>query len=218
MNTTWQYPKLLLIAFGIASLGLISVTDRFLFNLLKSFESPLAVLADLRIPSLLLVSAIYFAIRKNKIVDSSHEKLITRKVFIAPMIWLIMTAYFVLVRKVWVPSLKDWIDWTAFLITGLIAEEILFRGILFDLIVRVFGSRKLLLNLSFPVLVTSVLFGLQHLSYHDFRVNSASLTQVVYTTIMGIVFANFKESTGRLWLVILLHMMTNFFTLIRTLN
>jgi membrane protease YdiL (CAAX protease family) len=202
---------------GVASLGLISVTDRFLFNLLSGIESPLAILADLRIPSLILISTIYFLIRKVGIVDCTSEKVLTPKVFMTPMIWLVMTAYFVLVKEVWVPSLKDWIDWIAFMITGLIAEEMLFRGILFDLSSRVFGSQKLL-NLSLPVLISSLLFGLQHLSYHGFRFNSASLTQVIYTIVMGIVFANLRESTGRLWLAVLLHMMTNSFTLVRNLS
>lgn len=216
MKKWWQRPGLILILVGVLSLGLISVTDKLVFNFLKDLGSSLALLADLRLSSLLLVSIFYVGILKTHIVEPSVKISPTKKDFRWPIIWLVVTAYFVLVKKVWVPSLKDWVDWTAFMITGLVAEEILFRGILYDLCVKVFRDRRIL-NLSMPVLITSILFGLQHLSYHGFRINAASITQVVYTTVMGIIFANVKESTGRLWPVIVLHMLTNSFTLIRNL-
>lgn len=216
MRKIFQNPKFLFVTIGIASLGIISLTDRFIYNFLIRFESPLALLADLRITSLMLVFSIYFALKRMNILKDSNQKPVEKNAFLVPIIWLIMTGYFVLVQKVWVPSLKDWIDWTAFLVTGLVAEEILFRGVLFDLGVRVFGSRKIF-NLSFPVLVTSFLFGLQHLSYHNFQIHSASVTQVLYTTMMGIVFAKFREAIGSLWPVIFLHLMNNFFTVIRNL-
>jgi membrane protease YdiL (CAAX protease family) len=174
-----QNPALILISVGVLSLGLISVTDKLLFNFLKNLDSSLSLLADLRLSSLLLVSFLYIGILKTHIVEPSVKILPTKKDFRGPIIWLVLTAYFVLIKKVWVPNLKDWVDWTAFMITGLVAEEILFRGILYDLCVKVFQDRRIL-NLSMPVLITSILFGLQHLSYHGFKINSASITSGIY--------------------------------------
>lgn len=216
MKKWWQRPGLILILVGALSLGLISVTDKLVFNFLKDLDSSLALFADLRLSSLLLVSIFYIGILKTHIIDQSVKISPTKEDFRGPIIWLVMTAYFVLIKKVWVPSLKDWVDWTAFMITGLVAEEILFRGILYDLCVKVFRDRKIS-NLSLPVLITSILFGLQHFAYHGFKINAASITQVVYTMVMGIIFANVKESTGRLWPVMVLHMLTNSFTLIRNI-
>ena len=206
--------KIILLVLSILSVGFISLTDKYIFDLLTGLHSPLALLADLRLPSLTIISVLYFVLIKTRLVEPIDKISPGKRAFQGPLIWLLMTAYFVLVKKVWVPNLKDWVDGTAFMLTGLIAEEILFRGILYDLCNKVFGYRRFL-NFSIPVLLTAILFGLQHLSYHGFKITPASTTQVVYTIFMGIVFATFKESTGRLWPVILLHMLTNSFTLIR---
>jgi membrane protease YdiL (CAAX protease family) len=79
-----------------------------------------------------------------------------------------------------------------------------------------FGFRKIA-KFSGPVWITAVLFGLQHLGYHGFAINPASLTQVGYTILAGLVFGSLRESSGRLWPAILLHLATNSFTIIRNL-
>jgi len=175
MSKWYRLPELLLILIGFLSLGLISITDKVIYNFLMDSGSSLALFADLRFPSLILVGAIYAGLLKMQIIDSPVPISPSKRDFRGPSIWLVLTAYFVLVKKVWVPNLKDWIDWIAFIVTGLIAEEILFRGILFDLCRKVFRERQVL-NLSIPVLLTSFLFGIQHLSYHHFQINSASIT------------------------------------------
>lgn len=131
-----------------------------------------------------------------------------------PALWLMLTAYFVLIRRVWVPDLNSWIDYVAFMGTGLLAEELLFRNVLLGLGTKIFGFRRIL-KFSIPVWITAALFGVQHLGYHQFSINTASLSQVAYTFVMGLVFGSLRESSGRLWPVILLHLATNVFTVLR---
>lgn len=213
MKSVRENPKTVLACFSLFSFFLIASVDRFLFRMLPA---PLSLLADLRITSLLLVSAIYFSLKEIYGFAALSKPRLSRRVVFMVVSWLPLTAYFVLIRKVWVPRLPTWIDITAFMLTGLIAEEILFRGILFNLAERVFGARSLF-KFTYPVLITSLLFGLQHLSYHSFSLNSAALTQVAYTTAMGIVFGSIKEVSGRIWPAILFHMLNNSFTLMRNL-
>lgn len=212
-----KYPVITLVFMGIISLGFITITDRLFFKVLESIYAPLAILADLRLPSLFFILATYFSIKRLYLTTSQPNISLRRNTIILATCWLTVTAYFVLVRKIWVPALNDWVDYVAFMVTGLIAEEFLFRGILFDLSTKVFRDKRVL-QFSVPVLVTSILFGLQHISYHGFILSSASITQVAYTTVMGFVFANIKESFGYLWIVILFHMINNSFALLRNLS
>lgn len=210
-------PVFLLFLISIISFGFIAYTDRYLYQIFESIFKPLAIIADLRLTSLSIVFVAYLWLRKKYLLNFSAIKENQKRTLVLAAIWLIATAYFVLIKKVWVPTLKDWIDYVAFMITGLIAEEILFRGIIFDLSTKVFGDKKLL-SFSMPVLFSAVVFGLQHLAYHKFEINAASITQVIYTTFTGIVFARIKESTGSLYWVILFHMINNSFTVIRNLG
>jgi membrane protease YdiL (CAAX protease family) len=61
--------------------------------------------------------------------------------------------------------IRGWIDVTAFMITGLCAEEFLFRGALFGLAQQVFGKRSLL-KLPVPVIYSAFFFAAQHIQYH----------------------------------------------------
>lgn len=203
---------------GLFSIFLIPVLDRTAFQWLTGLNSSLAILADLRISSLAIVTIIYMYVYKfypiqNDVID--RKKL--EKAIVISIIWIIMTAYFVLVKKVWVPALLNWVDYFAFMITGLLAEELLFRGALFNLCQSFFGS-KAIARISVTVWITSLLFGLQHLGYHHFRIDASTITQIIYTIIMGIVFGNLRLVTGKVWPVILFHFITNSFTVIRSLG
>lgn len=211
---TSQVPALILTLIGIMSLGFIAITDRFFFKLFESVYAPLAILADLRLTSLLIIVTTYVWIKRIYSIRSKPRVKGLKHAILLSICWLMVTAYFVLIKEVWVPQLKDWVDYVAFMMTGLIGEEILFRGILFDLSIKVFGE-KTFLSFSAPVFWSSILFGFQHLAYHGFALNTASMTQVTYILVMGIVFARIKENTGSLWAVIALHMVSNSFTLIR---
>ncbi len=210
-----QNRKVLLIV-GFCSLGLIPLTDKYFFNLLGRFCPSLAVIADLRLTSLLLVTLIWILFGEQSQTGRSDNPFKPRSLLL-PAIWLALTAYFVLVKQVWVPALTHWADYVAFMGTGLLAEELLFRGTLFSLCGKAFGFRKIG-KFSAPVWISASLFSLQHLGYHGFQINSASVSQVTYALLMGLVFGSLREASGFLWPAIALHVITNLFTVIRSLG
>jgi hypothetical protein len=73
------------------------------------------------------------------------------------------------------------------MLTGLLAEEFLFRGAIYELTKKAFPNLYIW-RFSGPVLISSIFFGLQHLGYHHFQINQASISQVIYTFIMGLFF------------------------------
>lgn len=212
-----NFPELALVVIGVISLGFIVITDRYFFKFFEVFFPSLSILADLRLTSLFIITIVYFYLKNFYSLKYKPTTEQRNSALILCGCWLMATAYFVLIQKVWVPTLKDWIDAVAFMITGLIVEEILFRGIVFDLSKKVFGDKKFG-SFSIAVIISALLFGIQHLSYHHFAINSASITQLLYTMAMGLVFAQLRETTGTLWSVIVFHMINNSMTLLRNFS
>jgi len=81
-------------------------------------------------------------------------------------------------------------------------EELLFRGVIFALLMRLPAWRGIVLS--------GVLFGSMHL-LHGFMGDpwSAALGQAAITALAGMMFAAVRYATGSLWLVIVLHVATN---------
>jgi membrane protease YdiL (CAAX protease family) len=211
-------PAIALSILACVSLFLISTLDRGIYHWLDGHAASLSIIADLRLTSLATILGIYFCTKRYfPTEDRKGTAEEIKRALLLAVIWILATAYFVLIRKTWVPALNRWIDTFAFMITGLLGEELLFRGALYDLSVKTFGLKNFA-RFSVPVWITSILFGVQHLGYHHFQINSASITQIIYTTVMGLFFCNLREASGRLWPVVLLHLLTNSFTLIRNLN
>src|SRR5690606_16855531 len=117
------------------SLGLLSWVDDGAYRLFG--PGGLAVVAAVRLTSLAVCLALLLAIGGAAALRFALPRDQRRFVLIASMLWLIPTAWFVLVARVWVPRLEGWVDYVAFLGTGLLAEELLFRGALYELADRV---------------------------------------------------------------------------------
>jgi len=83
-----------------------------------------------------------------------------------------------------------------------VAEELLFRGIIFAMLIRLPLGRALLIN--------AVLFGSMHLM-HGFMDGDwgAAGHQAMMTIMGGLLFAAVRAETGSLWPPILLHMFLN---------
>ena len=83
-----------------------------------------------------------------------------------------------------------------------LAEELLFRGVIFALLIRLPLARALLIN--------AVLFGAMHLLHGIMDGNWAAAGHQALVTIMGgLAFAAVRAETGSLWPPILLHMLLN---------
>ena len=82
------------------------------------------------------------------------------------------------------------------------AEELLFRGVIFALLIRLPLGRALLLN--------GVLFGAMHLIHGVMDGDwAAAGHQALMTTLGGLAFAAVRAETDSLWPPIILHMLLN---------
>jgi len=91
-------------------LGFIAITDRLFFKLFMSINRLLTIIPDLRLTSLFILILAYVWIRKSYPSQLQPQLEGRKRTLRLAIIWLIMTAYFVLIQKVWVPKLNDWLD------------------------------------------------------------------------------------------------------------
>ena len=83
-----------------------------------------------------------------------------------------------------------------------LAEELLFRGVIFALLIRLPLARALLIN--------GILFGAMHLMHGIMDGDwAAAGHQALVTILGGLAFAAVRAQTGSLWPPILLHMLLN---------
>ncbi|HEU4850605.1 MAG TPA: CPBP family intramembrane glutamic endopeptidase [Telluria sp.] len=81
-------------------------------------------------------------------------------------------------------------------------EELLFRGVIFALLLRLSKGRAIVLN--------GILFGSMHLIHGFMDGNwTTALSQAAVTSVAGMMFTAVRYGTGSLWLVIFLHMILN---------
>ena len=142
------------------SLGLITGVDDAVASVLGRFAPALAWIAWIRIPSLVVCAILFVAARPGEAWRFSRKTLSWPVVRVA-LFWLVPAGYAVLVARVWVPALPRWIDVVAFLVTGLLAEELLFRGAIFQLANRILAERPRVAAWG-SVLLSSVFFAAQH--------------------------------------------------------
>ena len=145
----------------IFSIGLITSTDR-----VASFVLPssLETLAYIRIPSLLLCFLLWVAVGQRSAFHFPIQSIQWRRVLVPACMWLVPTAFLVLSHTVWVPYISRPLDIVAFMVTGLLAEEFLFRGAIYDLVLRVFEGQT---ASKVAVGYSALFFGLGHLQYHN---------------------------------------------------
>lgn len=208
---------ILTVGICVCSVGLITVVDNALASALSSSMPRLQWVAWVRIPSLVVCVALFVITNPTASYRLPLVETITFPVVALVLFWLLPAAYAVLVAKVWVPSLPRWIDVVAFMLTGLLAEELLFRGAIFQMVLRCAGSINPVLEWA-AVLVSAGFFAVQHLQYHGFQLTPAAAIQLAYTFGMGVVFGLLREKTGSIWPPIVVHLITNSFTLWRNLT
>lgn len=75
-----------------------------------------------------------------------------------------------------------------------VGEEILFRGLLWD-IANHLNSDYHFLGLPGTIWMTTLAFGMMHFQYNHFQVNLASITQFAYTFIAGLALGVIRQRT-----------------------
>ena len=88
-----------------------------------------------------------------------------------------------------------------FVVTGF-SEEILFRGLIFSVIIfYIPGNLKIgKLTISYGVLISTLLFSLAHIgiNYHTLSIESINYMQLVFTFGLGMFYAIMREKSGSL--------------------
>jgi membrane protease YdiL (CAAX protease family) len=92
-------------------------------------------------------------------------------------------------------------------------EEILFRGILINTILYRFGKRKK--GIYYAIIISSVLFGLSHLSNLINRpsILIGTISQVVYAAATGLLYSIVYIKYRNIWSVIIIHALFNLLSL-----
>ncbi len=93
-----------------------------------------------------------------------------------------------------------------------LAEEFAYRGVLLMLLDKSFGRPWRLLGAQFGwgLIIVSVLFGLMHgLDIHGFSIQHIYWSELVFTFIMGVLFAWLRERAGSVWPGVAFHNFAN---------
>ncbi|WP_298160344.1 CPBP family intramembrane glutamic endopeptidase [Brevundimonas sp.] len=91
-----------------------------------------------------------------------------------------------------------------FLVFGLLAEEFLFRGVVFEAFQRLSPSGG-----QAAVIGSALLLAVSHFGYHSYRLTPEAFSQVAYTFPLGLALGWLRLRTGRIAPGSLAHMMFN---------
>jgi membrane protease YdiL (CAAX protease family) len=193
---------------SVVSIGLVTVTDQMAASILPA---PLKVIAYIRIPSVLLCFTVWLVLRQTAHPIFSPQTIPWRSLVIPAALWLIPTAILTLGHVVWVPQISGATNTIAFMVTGLLAEEFLFRGALYDQYLSLpdgFGGSKT------AIICSATLFGCSHLQYHHFVLTTAAGAQILYTIVLGVLLGIIRERSESIVPGIFVHMTGNAFVLL----
>jgi membrane protease YdiL (CAAX protease family) len=102
------------------------------------------------------------------------------------------------------PAGRSHADLVRITVIGVVGEEVLFRGLLWDVAQRV-GQRVGRWPDPATLTLTTVLFALSHLQYNGFRLTLGLAGQVGYALVAGVVLGWARGQTGSVLPSILLH-------------
>lgn len=201
----------LLAGVSLLSLVLLTGTDQVVSMLLPA---SLKVIAYIRIPSLLFCFLLWFALGRHHALYFPVQLVQWRGVLLPAAMWIVPTIVLTLGHIVWLPQIVEPVDIIAFMLTGLLAEEFLFRGAIYDLVFNVSAHK---VGAKLAIGYSALFFGLSHFQYHHFAFTQAALTQVMYTIVLGVLLGMIRNRSGSIWPCVLVHMVGNSFTLIANL-
>ena len=192
-----------LAALGLLSLGLLSWVDDPLWRWLPDGAR---WIAEVRLPSLSVCFALCLVIASSALRLPRRDTR-WRPLLAASAAWLLVSAVILLCGGGIHVALPRTADLVAYLGTGLLAEELLFRGALQELAERAFPGRRLG-PFPFAIFIQAVFFSASHAQYQGFSFGAA-LPQIALTLPMGILFGWVFSLSGSLWPVVLLHFANN---------
>lgn len=181
------------------------VSDYFLDH---KFEAMLY--SDVQVPRLAFGLIVYLWLDRNslKLPAGTRSLLKLYAYCFIPSVVLVFSGW------VWVPEIRGLASVICFLVTGLLAEELIFRGALYELAEKVLPTRKIWI-FSLPTLWTAALFGLNHFQYHDFKLTGPAAVQMSYTFLGGLYFGYLRDKFGSIWAPAGIHFLCNLLVVIK---
>jgi len=212
------------ICFGvlaILSLGLLSIVDNNAYTFARAHAPALEWIGRYRVTSLATCLGLYLSTGPARSYQFPVRNAQWRVVALIAGFWFIPDLLMLYVARVPVPVLRSTPDLTAFLLTGLLAEELLFRGAIYQLAERTlpctFVSVGVRLPL-WPIVASALFFSLAHLQYYGFAITVPALAQLSYTLIMGLMWGPLRFLTSSIWPAIAFHLITNAIALPRIIG
>ena len=194
--------RVALFVLGLASIGLFSFLDDPAWYLLHRHAPSLAFLAEARLPSLLVCFALCFLFGREMLA-LPRASLPWRRICLIAAGWLLPTL--IILSTVHPPAmvaLPRATDRLAHLLTGLLAEELLFRGALQPLAARAVKSSPA------AVLISAAFFSASHLQHHGWSL-AAALPQLALTLGFGIALGWIAWLARSIWPAALVHLINN---------
>jgi membrane protease YdiL (CAAX protease family) len=197
-----------LLVIGVSSLGLTTFSNRHAGVALLRMAPKLSWIADATIPSFLVSLVIYLAVRPVRRFGLPVPRTNWRWIVRASTYWLAVWLTASVVVPLTFGRFRAYTHGAArlagFVMIAPLAEELLFRGAIFELCERAFARRRWT-----PVIVSTVFFSLHHLELHAFRLTEAALAQVAFTVPMGLLWGAFRREAQSIWPGFGLHVLTN---------
>jgi membrane protease YdiL (CAAX protease family) len=165
---------------GAASLVLTTSANHGGGLILRRLAPSLAWLADACVPALLTSALIYVAIaparRFARPYPGTDWARLRRLGALTLGVWLAGSALAALGVGHWITYTNGLASVVGFVVVAPLAEELLFRGAIFELAERVWPQVP-----AAAIGVSAVLFGIHHLDLHHFVPTPAALGQVAFT-------------------------------------
>jgi len=179
-----------------------AITNAFLPAIAAS--RPVVRMACWTLLTLTLYSAYACATTQESVPGSLHWDADPRRSLAMSAVVAILAGLAVLLPS---PG-HDRLDMLYIVAIAVVGEEVLFRGLLWDLIDG-WSGRAGFLNLSGRIWLTALAFGLMHLQYHRFQLHRASIAQSTYSFAVGIGLGVLRQRTGSVLPAILAHSALN---------
>lgn len=191
------------------SLVLTAAVNRQAGLLLASQLPALSWLAAAAIPSFVVIAMLFAMLGdKSLLVWPDRARTMQHNVvglsFAWLLCWLVGCVVAAFIAGQWIVYARGLPLIAAFLLFGPLGEELLFRGLIFDQVSKVWASP----SPRIPILLSTAAFSLHHL-WIDAAPDGLALAQILFTIPMGIILALLRIRTGSLWPPLGLHIATN---------
>ncbi len=165
-------------------------------------------IASTFIPAALVAVSIYVLCRPARPFALWRDDTPWSRILKLSLVWLavwgIGSAIYASSRGAWVPYVSGAPALLGFLLIGPLAEELIFRGAVFELAERVWPQVAVA-----PIAVSSILFSAYHLQLHAYHLNSFVAFQLVFTLALCYVLARLRFFSHSIWPGLALHVATN---------